>query len=211
MYINFSLSSHLFPGDIEKLTAIKQKETEWLIKHLTEDDFKRFDKLSYLTEVKQSKKGDHPYKRVRLSNKGSQLVSNLSFEGVIDAETQTLADWVIKVYNSRKGSFIKNKLELARRCHWFKTVTNIKGNRLALLIQCAIIDTYDSDSGESFKDFKDKNPRAILSNMGENLFWTASSIMDKHKTLDKSPLYNYYIDNQSYVEDVWRKNNLEDE
>lgn len=205
MYINFSLSSSLICGDIEKLTAIKQKETEWLHKYLLLTDIRRFEELDFISRVKCKKGQENSLEVLRLSDKGKKFINNLSFEGVVDTESQTLADWVIKIYSSRKGGFVKNKTELARRIQWFKTITSIGGNYLALLIQCTILDTYDSDCGETFYEFKEKNPRGLLSNMGENLFWSPTSIMDKHKTLDKSPLYNYYIDNQSYVEGVWRQ------
>lgn len=208
MYINFSLSPNLLCGDIEKLTAIKQKETEWLKVNLSESDLSRFEELNFISRVKPKNKAEHPLESLRLSDKGKKLTVDLSYEGVVDAESQTLADWVIKVYSSRKGGFVKNKTELARRVQWFKTITSIGGNHLALLIQSAILDTYDPDCGESFYEFKDKNSRGLLSNMGENLFWSPTSIMDKHKTLDKSPLYTYYIDNQSYVENIWREKGL---
>lgn len=208
MYINFSLSSNLLCGDIEKLTAIKQKETEWLKVNLSESDLSRFEELNFTSRVKTKNKAEHPLKSLRLSDKAKKLTADLSYEGAVDEEAQTLAKWVIQVYSSRKGGFVKNKTELARRIQWFKTITSIGGNHLALLIQCALIDTYDSDSGESFYDFKEKNSRGILSNMGENLFWSPTSIMDKHKTLDKSPLYTYYTDNQKYVENIWREKGL---
>lgn len=212
MYINIEKleKSGLLPGDLEVLVGIKfnqsGKKEEYLNKHLTEAQYKRFNELSLLKEVKGKQSINN---RLRTSDKANKLLIELSYEGTVDEESQKLADWVIKIYKSRKGAFIKNKTELVRRIHWFKTITNITGNHLALLIQCAILDTYDPDCGETFYEAKEKNNRLLLNNMAERLYWAETSIMDKHKTLDKSPLYDYYIDNQAYIEEVWRKNNLE--
>ena len=204
MYINFEIiKDGLFLGDVELLTAIKQKQTDWLAKHLKEEVLERF-KQDGLVDVLQSKKKDSMYwEGLKLTDTGKKFLMNLSFEGVADEESKTLAAWVINEYKGKEGGIVKNKQEVLRRLHWFKTITQIRGNRLAVLIQCAIADTYSQDKGSSFKDYKRDNPRAMLSNMADNLFWSPTSIHDKNKTVDKSPLYNYFESNQEYIEKVW--------
>ena len=49
----------------------------------------------------------------------------------------------------------------------------------------------------------EQNPRGVLSNMLDNICFSPISVFDKHKTLDKSPLYIYYEDNKEYVNQVW--------
>lgn len=209
MYINYSLfiKSGLSADDLLALLAAKQIEKEVLLT-LTEDKISRLEELSLVTYIKGKVNEDKRLK-LRLSDKGKELLNNLSFEGAVDSESSVIVDWLIKVYKAKSGGIIKNKQEILRRIHWFKTITQISGNHLALLLQCFINDTYNPDSGESVQEFMKNNPRGVLNNMLDNLAWSPTSIMDKHKTLDKSPLYIYYTNNLEYVKEVWRKNNLE--
>jgi hypothetical protein len=196
MYINFNLlnSKGLVFGDVELLTAIKLKQLDFVEAHLSERNIERFRSLELLSD------------KNKLTDKGKKLLVDLSFEGSADEESEVLANWVISIYKNKVGGIVKNKKEVVRRLHWFKTVTQIKGNFLALLIQSAISDTYCQESGQSFSEFKQNNPRAILSNMAENLFWTPASVFDRNKTLEKSPLHIYLEDNQDYIKNLWDKN-----
>lgn len=210
MYINLTVLSNanILFEDIVLLCGIAQKETEFLISNLTDTDFKRFEALSLLTNVK-SKKGEHPYCSLRISDIGKKLLVDLSYEGAVDSETNILADWLINIYKSKNGGIVKNKTEVKRRLQWFKTVTQIKGNKLAVLLQCFMQDTYNEQDGLSVKEFMEQNSRGVLSNMLDNVCWSPTSLYDKHKTLDKSPLWTYYEDNLEYINQVWKDKNLE--
>ncbi len=186
-------------GDLEKLTAIKVKDSE-LEYFLNEDDLKRFESLNYIKYIKGKQSF---FERVRLDKKGSDLLIALSKSGGIDEEAIKIKDWVILVYKKKNGGIVKNKAELERRIIWFKDVTGICGNFLGMLIQSAMNDTYDPECGQNFYDSKKENPRLILSNLAENLFWMPDSHFDKHYTLDKSPLFIYYENNKEYVEKLW--------
>ncbi len=205
MHINLSVlgKSGLEYSDLVFLAAIKQVDKDVLEK-LTGDVFNRLEGLSLLTSIK-GKKGDNPIYNIRLSEKGKKLMTDLSFEGAVDDESEKIRDWVVSVYKNKNGGIVKNKTELGRRIHWFKTVTEIKGNFLAVLIQCVMQDTYDPECGQSFYDAKKDNSRLILSNLAENLFWMPQSHFDRHYTLDKSPLFTYYEDNQEYIKQVWNQ------
>lgn len=206
MYINLPLleSVNLTGEDLINLIASKQAEVSFLEK-MSEDSYNRLLTYGYIKHINAKNKKEHKFASVRLSDSGKKILVELSFEGVVDEETKVLAEWVKSVYKNKSGGIVKNAKELERRIHWFKTITNIKGNFLAILIQHAMQDTYNPDYGGSFAEYKNLNPRAILSNLAENLFWMPSSIMDKHKTLDKSPLYTYYEDNKDYIENIWKK------
>lgn len=205
MYINLSKTKQNFRrGDLELLVAIKQVNTEYLIIEMSENDLMQFEDLNFISRVKVKKKDEHPYKCLRLSETASRLLIEASYEGSADEESKTIAEWVIKIYKNKSGGIVKNKTEILRRLHWFKNATNITGNKLAILTQCFMEDTYDPSSGESVKDFMDSNSRGVLSNMADNIFWAPTSLYDKHKTLDKSPLYIYYEDNEDYIKQVWR-------
>ena len=205
MYINITVlsKSGLEYSDLVFLAGIKQVDKEVLEK-LTGDVFNRLEGLSLLTSIK-GKNGDNPIYNVRLSDKGKKLMTDLSFEGAVDDESEKIRDWVVSVYKNKNGGIVKNKTELGRRIHWFKTITEIRGNFLAVLIQCVMQDTYDPECGQSFYDSKKYNPRLILSNLAENLFWMPQSHFDRHYTLDKSPLFTYYEDNQEYIKQVWNQ------
>lgn len=201
MYLNFNLyPEQLFPEDLFYLLAIKQVNMNIVV---PDDVLSRFETLSLVKYVKGKAKEEKRLK-LRISDKGKDLLVKLSFEGSYDLESEKLADWLISIYRSKGGGMVKNKVEVKRRLHWWKKITDIRGNFLAVLLQCAIQDSYNPESDESFFEFKKKNPRAIWSNMAENLLWKPGSIHDKYKTLDKSPLYMYYEDNKEYIENIWR-------
>lgn len=209
MYINLSVlgKSGLEYSDLVFLAAIKQVDKE-ILEKLTGDTFNRLEGLSLLTSIK-GKKGDNPAYNIRLSEKGKKLMADLSFEGAVDDETEIIADWLINIYKSKSGGIVKNKTETKRRIQWFKTVTQIKGNKLAVLLQCFLQDTYNEQDGLTVKEFMERNPRGVLSNMLDNVCWQPTSLYDKHKTLDKSPLWQYYEDNMEYINKVWESKNLE--
>lgn len=210
MYINIEhyLKSGLEFSDLIFLAGIKQTNKE-ILETLTDDIISRFKELNLITSIK-GKKGEDECLKIRLSEQGKELMIKLSYEGSEDTETTTIKNWIISVYKNKEGGIVKNKTELGRRIQWFKTVTNIQGNFLAVLIQCAMQDTYNSSCGQTFYEYKKDNPRAMLSNLAENLLWTPESIYDKHKTLDKSPLYCYYEDNIDYIQQMWKTNLDED-
>ena len=210
MYINIEhyLKSGLLFSDLIFLAGIKQTNKE-ILETLTDDIIIRFKELNLVTSIK-GKKGEDERLKIRLSEQGKEFMIKLSYEGSEDVETTTTKNWIISVYKNKEGGIVKNKTELGRRIQWFKTVTNIQGNFLAVLIQCAMQDTYNNSCGQTFYEYKKDNPRAMLSNLAENLFYAPESIYDRHKTLDKSPLYTYYEDNKDYVQQVWKTNLDED-
>ena len=209
MYINIELfkKSELEPQDLYYLAGIKQVNKE-VLEELTGDVFNRLEALSLLTSIK-GKKGDNPAYNIRLSKKGKELLIDLSYEGAVDHETTVLSDWLISNYKSKNGGIVKNKTEIRRRIQWFKTITQITGNKLAVLFQCFMQDTYNEQNGLTVKEFMEQNPRGVLSNLLDAVCWSPTSLYDRHKTLDKSPLWQYYEDNSEYIQKVWKSKNLE--
>lgn len=210
MYINLAqIGKKLVRGDLEILVALKQVNTDYLLNELSENDLKRFEDLDFIERVKTYKKTDHPYKCLRLTKLAKQFLVDCSYEGSPDEQSEKITDWLVEVYKNKSGGIIKNKTEARRRIHWFKTITSIEGNYLAVLLQCFIQDTYDSTLGESVKDFMERNSRGVLSNMLDNVFWNPPNIMARHYTLADSPLCIYYENNRGYIEQRW--NDLLDE
>ena len=211
MYLNISVftKSNLQFSDLVFLAAINQTETDWLIEILNEDVYNHFNELSLIKHIKQKSKKEHLYTSLRLSEQGKSLLVNLSYEGAVDSETDIIADWLINIYKAKSGGIVKNKTEIKRRIHWFKTATQIKGNKLAVLLQSFLQDTYNEQDGLTVKEFMEQNPRGVLSNMLDNVCFNPTSVFDKHKTLDKSPLWQYYEENIEYINKVWESKGLE--
>lgn len=211
MYLNISVftKSNLQFSDLVFLAAINQTETDWLIENLNEDVYRRFSKLSLITHIKQKSKKEHLYTSLRLSDSGKSLLVNLSYEGAVDSETDIIADWLINIYKSKSDGIVKNKTEIKRRIQWFKTATQIKGNKLAVLLQSFLQDTYNEQDGLTVKEFMEQNSRGVLSNMLDNVCFNPTSVFDRHKTLDKSPLWQYYEENIEYINKVWESKGLE--
>ena len=211
MYINIELFEvlGLAYDDLIYLAAIHQKNGEWLQEKMPQEKYERFKELDLIKHVKAKNKQEHPYISVRLSDKATKFLTDLTFEGVVDQEVEVLMNWLVEIYKSKSNGIIKNKTEAKRRLHWFKTITQIRGNHLALLLKCFILDCYSPDSGLTVQEYMAQNPRGVLNNMLDNICFSQESMFDKHKTLDKSPLWKYFQDNIEYVKEVWRKNNLE--
>lgn len=211
MYINISVleKSSLLFSDLVFLAGIHQIETDWLLENLNEDVYSRFKELNLIKHIKQKSKKEHLYTSLRLSDEGVKLLADLSYEGAIDSETEVIADWLISIYKSKSGGIVKNKTETKRRIQWFKTATQIKGNKLAVLLRCFMQDTFNEQDGLTVKEFMEQNPRGVLSNLLDNVCWSPTSLYDKHKTLDKSPLWQYYEDNIEYVKKTWESEGLE--
>ena len=211
MYLNISVftKSNLQFSDLVFLAAINQTETDWLIENLNEDVYRRFSAFSLITHIKQKSKKEHLYTSLRISEVGAKFLADISYEGAVDSETEVIADWLINIYKAKSGGIVKNKTEIKRRIHWFKTATQIKGNKLAVLLQSFLQDTYNEQDGLTVKEFMEQNSRGVLSNMLDNVCFNPTSVFDKHKTLDKSPLWQYYEENIEYINKVWESKGLE--
>lgn len=211
MYLNISVftKSNLQFSDLVFLAAINQTETDWLIENLNEGVYRRFSAFSLIKHIKQKSKKEHLYTSLRISEVGAKFLADISYEGAVDSETEVIADWLINIYKAKSGGIVKNKTEIKRRIHWFKTATQIKGNKLAVLLQSFLQDTYNEQDGLTVKEFMEQNSRGVLSNMLDNVCFNPTSVFDKHKTLDKSPLWQYYEENIEYINKVWESKGLE--
>lgn len=218
MYINIDLleKSSLELRDVVLLTAIKQnaagKKEEFLKSNLLESDLERYTERLFIKLVKGTKKDEGVYKRLRMDEKGSKLLTDLSYEGAPDEQTEILLNWLVNIYKSKSNGIVKNKKEIARRLFWFKTVTAIEGNKLALLLASFVQDSFIPENpknfAEEFRQFKESNPRAQISNMLDNICYSPESHFDRHYTLDKSPLWRYFEDWKEHIENIWKTNNL---
>lgn len=144
--------------------------------------------------IEFTKKGASNEAKVRLNKKGKDLLIKLVTSSV-DEDTEKIAEWVKTTYKNRPSGIVRNYTELKKRIQWFSDVSNIKQNELALLIKAFMSNTYDPESGLTIEEAKKNNPFLVLSNIAENMFYSPESHFDKHYTLDKSPLWQFYNDN----------------
>ena len=204
MYINFTvLEKFLEKGwkleDLLYLCATKNKDAEHAEKYNENKE-----KLIEAGFVKLLKDGSP-----RLDKKGTDFLNKVSKSDRISPETEKLSDWITNYYKKRKGGIVRNKAELKRRCEWYSNITGISGNALAVLVSLFINDVYDSESGLSIEEFKEQNPRMVLNNMAENIFWKPNNHFSKNYTLEDSPLYEYFEANKKYVETQWKRKEIE--
>lgn len=204
-YINFRVLDKFLKdfcfNDFLYICAIKQQDEE------NQKEYYNISSYTILLEqgyIKTLKNG-----ALRLDKKGTEFLKNVSKSDEITEDTEKIVDWMVKIYKDREDGIVKNKQECKRRAQWFQDETGIYQNKLALLISSFMQDTYSKYSGLSIEEFKAQNPRMVLNNMLDNVFYKQDSMFDKHYTLNKSPLYQYFEDNQEYIEEIWKKNNLE--
>ena len=201
MYLNFNTFRKLKLTEefVFFLLAVKSEDEHYI------ENFK--DKEKFLEEgyIKQIKSGDY-----RLDKKGKEILNKLSKSDAITPETEKLAEWIANFYKNKKGGIVRNKKELQRRIQWFIDETSIKRNALAILISSYINDSFDESLGLSMQEFKEQNDgRMTLSFIPENVFWKPLNHFQKNYTLDESSLYNYYLDNQKYIEDIWKSKGVD--
>lgn len=205
MYLNFKIldkfTSLFSIGDLLYLCAVKQQDNDNI--DLMEEVVLK-DKLLEQGYIKTLKNGE-----VRLDKKGTEFLKNVSKSDEITEDTEKIIEWMVKTFKDREDGIVKNKQECKRRAQWFQNETGIFQNKLAILISSFMQDTYSKSSGLTIEEFKSQNPRMVLNNMLDNVFYKQDSVFDKHYTLTKSPLYQYHLDNEDYIEEIWKKNNLE--
>lgn len=206
MFINFEKyrKTKLSEKEVFLLCAIKNKDFQY-IKDSVEMLIEKFVEGGLAKYIK-GKKQEPQYEKVRLTPKGEKLLKDLSSSSVSE-DTKILGDWLINYYKNREGGIVKNKAETLRRMQWFSDETGLTKNRLAVLLKSYISNTYNPEMGVSFEEYKKENPRAVLSNMVDNVFWSPPNIYSRHYKIEESPLYSYYQDNIEVIENLLKKYN----
>jgi len=216
MYLNFDkiVKREVHPKDLLFLQAVHQQKTEELenvvAMYMEDDSLERFLSDGIVEYIK-GKKGDTEIARLRLTKKGRDFLLELQKgEDWTEVEVE-LVKWGEAVYSKRPNYVKSNKLEAQRRMYWFAQETGITKNELAVLMDCFMKDCFVPEEydkrpfNEQFGEFKKKNPRAQVSNKLENILWAPKDRFQRHYTLEGSPLWNYYRDNEDYIEKQWER------
>lgn len=219
MYLNLDkifIKEGMTPQSLLLLQTIHQQRgsnNEDFIAMLLEDDVLEGFVEKGLVESVKGKKGDSELSKLRTSKKGVKFLLSLQKDQDFDEEDVTLAEWVERVYSKRPNYVKSNMAELKRRLNWFKVETGIYRNELSSLLESFIKDSFVDDPSDKrpfnqrFRDFKEYNKRAQMSNKTENILFTPKDRYQKYYNLEQSPLWQYYQENQKYIEKVWK--NLE--
>lgn len=191
MYINFSLfeKSGLQNSDLVFLAAIKQIETEFLLKNLTEDDYNRFKTLSLVKHIKVKKKDEHPYVSLRLDKRGTDLLDNLSTPNVTE-EHLKMRDYLIQMYLSHEDT------------------ERVVGNKKLIGIYIAVLQNYLAIDIYRFyylcEYFLSEH---VFTKKLENIFMDRNKIRygEFKNHIEDSALYQFYEQRKSDVEWYWKQ------
>lgn len=196
-YVNIKLfeKSGLLPSDLLFLAAIKQIETEFLLKNLTEDDYNRFKTLSLVKHIKVKKKDEHPYVSLRLDKKGTDLLDNLSTPNVTE-EHLKMRDYLIQMYLSHEDK------------------ERVVGNKKLIGIYIAVLQNYLAIDIYRFyylcEYFLSEH---VFTKKLENIFMDRNKIRygEFKNHIEDSALYQFYEQKKSDVEWYWKQKNLKEE
>lgn len=216
MYINFNklTSKGIPPKGLLFLQAVHQQKSEDLedfVASLIEDDFMEEMLEQGIIHYIKGKKGDSEISKLRTTKKGRDLLLSIQKGEEWDENDEILCNWLLSIYKKRPNYVKGNSAEIKRRLNWFKYETGITGNELSVLLVSFIKDSYVDNPNdkrpfnEKFNEFKQENPRAQLSNKIENILWTPKDRFQRAYTLENSPLWGYYQEFESYIENEWSK------
>ncbi len=187
MYVNLTVwkNSGLLSSDLIFLAAISQKETEYLIENLTEEDYERFKALSLTEHIKSQKKGEHVYNSLRLSKRGKEFISELEEAPVLE-EDQKVADWLINHYRQLDKE-IGNKKKLVRHIKDFRIKSNIEKNNLIKLVL------------DFLSEHEDR------SRVLEYIWYYPKTAFETRFQLEESWLYKHYLKREDYFKSIFEE------
>lgn len=204
MNLDVFFKSKITAEDFVLLSVVQQNSNGSQRERLLELDSDYSSVSEYVKFVNRKNKTQTLHDLVRLDKKGNKLLVDL-FTYSPDEDTEKIVSWMEVTYKAM-GKFIKNRKEACRRCEFFSKSTGIEKNKLAFLLQTFMQNVYNPDThGDNFREAKKQNPNLVLSNQVENIFWTPRDIFSKHYSLDNSPLYTFYLDNEEFFDTHFKK------
>lgn len=183
-------------GDVEVLLSIKQQPredvVEFLLQHLTEEQYSRFNELGLLKEVKAKNKTEHLYNRLRLSEKGTKLLEDLSIPEVTQ-EDLIMANYLMEMYLKHEDEerTIGNRKLIAIYCCQFRNYLGLSLHQMYYLCVYFLGEfTYTKVLENIFFD-KNKNRYGKFKD-----------------NIDDSKLYQFYLDRKPQIEEMWAAQGL---
>ncbi len=186
MYLNFSLfPQKLKTEDLFYLLAIKQIEKEILIS-IPEDSLSRFKELNLIKYINGAKKEDEALK-VRLSENGNRLMSNLS-DPPVEEQDEKILNWLCDHYK-KLGKESGNKKKTARHIRDFRLKSNIEKNNLIKL--CL--------------DFLNDDENMDRSRVLEYIFYYPKTVFATKFDIEESWLYRHYLKKEDYFKNIFEE------
>jgi hypothetical protein len=217
MYINFNklLAKNISPVDLVFLQAAHQQRLEDLegviATVMTDESLDKMVEGGYVTQIK-GKKGDSEIARLRSTKKGRDFLLNLQKLDEWEEQDITIANWVEDVCKKKPNYIKSNMAQLKRNLFFFRFETGIHGNRLAALLKFFLENTYIEDPTDrrpfniKFNEYKEKNPKAQISNIPANIIWAPKDRYQKYMSLEQSNLWSFYQEYEDHIERVIWKN-----
>lgn len=191
MYINTKILEHykLSLTTFSVLCLLRQNKFEDQSKILESynGDLDILNGLGCLEEVKAKNKKQNPFERVRCTQKGQEIIDNVS-TAEIDEDSLKIFEWVKSIYlNSSKE--IGNSKKCKQYVAQFSKESGIVRNCLAYLIQ-----TFLNDE----KEFE-------FSQRMEYLFFKGSSVFSVRFDINQSRLFQYYQKHQLQFDNKFKE------
>lgn len=186
MYINFKLlaEKEIYPEYFIFMQAVSQNKSEDLSRFL--EDY--YEKLYYtnqeppeeFTLVKAKNKSHTFYQRLRLSDRGKELLEELTTPSV-EEQDKKVADYLIQVYTKAKKD-VSGKVRIYRHVRDFRIQSGIQKNNLIRVCQ----------------DFLTHNEEQ--SHKLEYIFFKPANAFDTRFRLEDSWVYKHYLKNKERLD-----------
>ena len=173
-YKNFKLFK-LQPQDLYYLLSLKQ--VEGII--IPEDSLIRFSEQGLIKSIK-GKKSDSEDSKLRLSDKGKQLLTSLGEAPVLE-EDEKIFSW-LKNHYLKLGNDIGNGSKTKRHIRDFRLKSGIEKNNLLRLVLAFLRENEEN------------------SNKLEYVFYYPKTAFATKFDLEESWLWNFYIKNKDNIE-----------
>lgn len=186
-YVNFTaLEKHdLNYTDFLLLAGINQKEIDYLQGVLGESNYERFNNLNLIKHIKAKKKDEDRLVSLRLSDKGTQLLEEVSSAPILE-EDQKIFDWLSNHYKSA-GKEVGNRKKTLSHIKDFRIKTGIEKNNLIKL--CV----------EFLKENEDK------SNKLEFIFYYPKTVFATRFDIEESWLHSFYLKKEEYFKSIFEE------
>jgi len=205
MYINFKIIDKFLKEfkieDLFFILAVKQQDQENIEEYCNLSSSQKLLDLKYLKRIKNG--------NLRIDKKGTEFLRDLEKSDEISESTEVIAEWLIKTYKDKEGGIVKNKTETKRRIQFFSDQTGFTHNKLAILLGIYLANVYDKNSGQSLQEFMAENRMGVISYLADNICWKPKDNFARHYNLNDSPLYQFYLEHQEYVEQAWHEKGIE--
>lgn len=187
----FAAEKGIKPEDIINLQLISQNRFEELAEiietNVTIDVLRDFEQKGYTEYVKSKKKSDTPFKLVRLSSAGKELLELLTTPSISEGDTRMFAYLQSMYLEADEERKIGNRKKSLQYCAEFRQLCGLSLHEMFYLCQLFTTEYPYSKVLEYIFFQKRDNPYGKFK-----------------ENLEASKLYQFYVDNKERVEAFWR-------